>query len=130
MNFWFEFLDIFMNEQATTCCDCHGFKCQNTNISLILIGFVYDSTPFWLVGLWLHPIQHYTYNAPTYSSCPLCKHDNVYFVWFGEWRHLVLPSILIRFRMLAKKSTWGKGWCIGSLSSWELFNYFNKCDFK
>jgi hypothetical protein len=26
MDFWFENLDIHMNEQATTCHDCHGFE--------------------------------------------------------------------------------------------------------
>jgi hypothetical protein len=36
MDFWFEFIDIHMNEQATTHQDFHGFKWQNINISLIL----------------------------------------------------------------------------------------------
>jgi hypothetical protein len=33
MNFWFEFLDIHMNEQTTFChdCHCHGFKWENVN---------------------------------------------------------------------------------------------------
>jgi len=26
MNFWFEILDIHMNEKTITCHDCHGFK--------------------------------------------------------------------------------------------------------
>jgi hypothetical protein len=26
MDFWFEFFDIHVNEQATTRHDCHGFK--------------------------------------------------------------------------------------------------------
>jgi hypothetical protein len=26
MDFWFEFLDIHMNEKRPTCHDCHGFK--------------------------------------------------------------------------------------------------------
>jgi hypothetical protein len=37
MNFWFEFLDIHMNEKPITCHDCHGFKWQNINIYSILI---------------------------------------------------------------------------------------------
>jgi hypothetical protein len=43
MHFWFEFLDVYMNEQ-TTCYDYHGFKLQNINIILILINFVYSVT--------------------------------------------------------------------------------------
>jgi len=26
MDFWFEFLDIHMNEKVITCHDCHGFN--------------------------------------------------------------------------------------------------------
>jgi len=51
MHFWFEFFDIHMNEQ-TTCYNYHGVKWQNINIFLILINFVYSSTPFivsWIV---------------------------------------------------------------------------------
>ncbi len=38
MDFWFEFLDIHMNEK-TTCNDCHGFKWKNINIYPILTIF-------------------------------------------------------------------------------------------
>jgi hypothetical protein len=31
MDFWFEFFDIHMNEQTTTCHDYHGFKWENVN---------------------------------------------------------------------------------------------------
>jgi hypothetical protein len=40
MDFWFEFLDIHMNEQTIISHDNHGFKLQNINIFLILFGFV------------------------------------------------------------------------------------------
>jgi hypothetical protein len=36
MNFWFEFLDIHMNEKAITYHDYHGFKWKNINIYLIV----------------------------------------------------------------------------------------------
>jgi len=52
MNFWFEFIDIHMNEKTTTCHDCHGFKWQNINIYPILIVFLCNLTPFlacWIV---------------------------------------------------------------------------------
>ncbi len=32
MDFWFEFLDIHMNEKTITCHDYHGFKWKNINI--------------------------------------------------------------------------------------------------
>jgi hypothetical protein len=37
MDFWFEFLDIHMNEKTIT---CHGFKWQEFNIYAILIIFL------------------------------------------------------------------------------------------
>jgi len=40
MDFWFEFLDIHMNEIIITCHDCHGFKWQNINIQFWLFFFV------------------------------------------------------------------------------------------
>jgi hypothetical protein len=52
MDFWFEFLDIHMNEKVETYHDCHGFKWQNINIYPILIVFLCDLTPFlacWIV---------------------------------------------------------------------------------
>ncbi len=54
MEFWFEFLDIHMNEKAITCHDCHCFKWQNINIYPILIFFFAFQLSFWLIGLWLH----------------------------------------------------------------------------
>jgi hypothetical protein len=51
MDFWFEFLDIHMNEKTTTCHDCHGFKWQNINIYSILT-ILCDPMPFlarWIV---------------------------------------------------------------------------------
>jgi hypothetical protein len=55
MDFWFEFLNIQMNEKTIT---CHGFKWQNLNIYQILtLFFLVVQCPFWLVGLWLHPIK-------------------------------------------------------------------------
>jgi hypothetical protein len=52
MDFWFEFLDIHMNEKTSTCYDCHGFKWKNINIYPILIVFLCGPTPFldhWIV---------------------------------------------------------------------------------
>jgi hypothetical protein len=46
MDFWFEFLDIHMNEKTITCHDCHGFKWKNIDIYPILIVFLYILTPF------------------------------------------------------------------------------------
>jgi len=54
MDFWFEFFNIHMNEQATTCHGLHGFKWQNINISLISHFFSMVWCIFWLVGLWVH----------------------------------------------------------------------------
>jgi hypothetical protein len=52
MDFWFEFLDIHMNEKVITFHDCHGFKWKNINIYPILIIFLCNLTPFlahWIV---------------------------------------------------------------------------------
>jgi hypothetical protein len=46
MSFFFEFLNIHMNEKTTSCYDFHSFKWKNINISLILIFFLCDLTPF------------------------------------------------------------------------------------
>jgi len=46
MNFWFESLDIHMNEKEITCHDYHDVKCQNINIYPTLIIFLCDPTPF------------------------------------------------------------------------------------
>jgi len=51
MDFWFQFLDIHMNEKELTCYDCHGFKWKNINIYPILIVFFAIQCPFWLIGL-------------------------------------------------------------------------------
>jgi hypothetical protein len=46
MDFWFEFLDIHMNEKTIICHDCHGFKWQNINIYPILTIFICNPMPF------------------------------------------------------------------------------------
>jgi hypothetical protein len=51
MDFWFEFIDIHMNEKTTTCHDFHDFKWQNINIYSILIVILCDSMPF--LALWI-----------------------------------------------------------------------------
>jgi hypothetical protein len=45
MDFWFEFLDINLNEKTKKFHDCHGFKWQNINIYPILnfIFFRFDT---------------------------------------------------------------------------------------
>jgi hypothetical protein len=50
--FWFEFLNIHMNEKEITCHDCHGFKWQNINIYQIFIVSLCSPTTFlahWIV---------------------------------------------------------------------------------
>jgi hypothetical protein len=52
MDFWFQFLDIHVNEQARICHDCLSFKWKNIIISFILTIFVRDLTPFlvhWII---------------------------------------------------------------------------------
>jgi hypothetical protein len=44
MDFWFEFLDIYMTEKTTTYHDCHGFKRQNINIFPILTFFRHSTS--------------------------------------------------------------------------------------
>ncbi len=46
MDFWFEFLNIQMNEKTIICHDFHGFKWQNINIYQIFIIFLYNPMPF------------------------------------------------------------------------------------
>jgi hypothetical protein len=46
MDFWFEFLDIHMNEKAITYHDYHGFKWKNINIYPILTIILCDLTFF------------------------------------------------------------------------------------
>ncbi len=46
MDFWFDFLNIHMNEKIIFFCDCHGFKWQNRNIYPILIFFLCGLMPF------------------------------------------------------------------------------------
>ncbi len=52
MDFWFEFLDININEKPITCHDFHGFKWENINIYQILTIFLCSTMPFlasWIV---------------------------------------------------------------------------------
>jgi hypothetical protein len=52
MDFWFEFLNIHMNEKIIICHDFHGFKWQNINFYPILTIFLCGFTPFldrWIV---------------------------------------------------------------------------------
>jgi hypothetical protein len=46
MDFWFEFLNIQMNEKTIICHDRHGFKWQNINIYQIFTIFLYNPMPF------------------------------------------------------------------------------------
>jgi len=57
MNFWFELLDIHMNEKTITFHDYHGFKWQNINIYPILIIFLYNPTSFLVCWIVTSPIQ-------------------------------------------------------------------------
>jgi hypothetical protein len=61
MDFWFEFLNIHMNEKTTTCHDCDGFKWQNINIYPILTIFLSNPMPFlahWIVAAPIRPSSH------------------------------------------------------------------------
>jgi len=52
MDFLFQFVDIHTNEYVTNCDDYIGFKWKSINISLVLIVFVCNPTPFlacWVV---------------------------------------------------------------------------------
>jgi len=51
MDFWFEFLDIHMNEKTTTCHNWYDFKWKNINIYPILIIIFAIRHLFWLIGL-------------------------------------------------------------------------------
>jgi hypothetical protein len=51
MDFWFEFIDIHMNEKTIICHDYNGFKWQNISTYPILNFFLCGPNPFWLVGL-------------------------------------------------------------------------------
>jgi hypothetical protein len=57
MDFWFEYLDIHMNEKKKTCHDCNGFKWKNINIYLILNLFFCDMTPFLACWIMTAPIR-------------------------------------------------------------------------
>jgi len=46
MDFWFEFLNIHMNEKEIICHDYHGFKWKNINIYPILTIFLCGPMPF------------------------------------------------------------------------------------
>ncbi len=62
MDFWFEFLNIYMNEKVMTYHDCHGFKWQNINIYQTLIVILCNLAPFlacWIVIAPLNPFFHY-----------------------------------------------------------------------
>ncbi len=52
MDFWFEFLNIHMNEKIITCHEFHVFKWENINIYQIFIVFLWGPMPFlacWIV---------------------------------------------------------------------------------
>jgi hypothetical protein len=66
MDFWFEFLDIHMNEEMITCHDCNGFKWQNINIYPILIVFLCSPTSFLIRCIVIAPILFtIAYNYPS-----------------------------------------------------------------
>jgi hypothetical protein len=56
MSFWFEFLNIHMNEKTITCHDCHGFRWQNINIYPILTIFLRGPTPLFARWIVIAPI--------------------------------------------------------------------------
>jgi len=57
MDFWFEFLNIHMNEKTITYKDYHGFKWQNINIYPILTIFLCSLTPF--LACWIMTTPYY-----------------------------------------------------------------------
>jgi hypothetical protein len=59
MDFWFQFLNIHMNEKIIICHEYHDFKQQNIIIYLILTIFPCNPMPFltcWMVTapMWCH----------------------------------------------------------------------------
>jgi len=66
VDFWFEFLDVHMNEKTTIFHDFHGFKWYNINIYLILTFFFGGSTPFLVCYIVTSPIEAITFNIWTF----------------------------------------------------------------
>ncbi len=133
-----------LSNEFLVCILSHSYEWTSSNL-LWLLWFLMVKHKYFTNFEWLclqfdtlFSLLDYDYiqfaTTPTIHQCiHHVLHVNMimfYLVWFGEWGHLVLPFILRRFGMLAKKSTWQKGWCIGSLSSWKLFNYLSKCDLR
>jgi hypothetical protein len=56
MDFWFEFLNIHVNEKIITCHDCHGFKWKNINIYEILNVFLCNLMPFLIPWIVIAPL--------------------------------------------------------------------------
>jgi hypothetical protein len=56
MYFWFEFLDIYMNEKEKTCHDFHDFKWQDINIYPILTIFLSNLMPFFACWIVIVPL--------------------------------------------------------------------------
>jgi hypothetical protein len=56
MDFWFEFLDIHMNENEIKFHDCPGLKWININVYPILIIFLFGPTPFLAHWIMITPI--------------------------------------------------------------------------
>jgi len=90
MNFWFEILDIHMNEKTITCHDCYGFKWQNINIYPILTIFSCGMTPIlvhWIVATPKCVFHSYTYWF-NYQPTILVLRGIVCFV-LSQWDHIL-----------------------------------------
>jgi hypothetical protein len=74
MDFWFEFLDINLNEKTTICHDCHGFKWWNINNCPILILFFLRDT---LLARWIvtAPKRHKGFKNFEIEGVPLIWYD-------------------------------------------------------
>jgi hypothetical protein len=56
MDFWFEFLDIYVNEKQIICYDYYGFKWHDINIYPILIIFLCSPMPFFAHWIMIVPL--------------------------------------------------------------------------
>jgi hypothetical protein len=72
IDFWFEFLDIHMNENTITCHDFHRFKWQNINNYPILIIFLCGPMPF--LVCWIVIATTYAFRCKNMLMCPRPQH--------------------------------------------------------
>jgi hypothetical protein len=115
MDFWFEFINIHMNENAIICHDCHGCKWQNINIYPILTIFLCGPIPFRLIVLWLHTFIQTNPKVPWYMHQIIKKlqggNGNKHFVphsWARSLWHILLCLLLWQDTLETHPCFWEK----------------------